>query len=500
MKNERDFVRVGFVKNFFLSFFFLLLSIILFGGVSVKAQTGTYEEYNVDINVNQDSTMDVTESIVTRWTGEFHYITRDLTLTNRVNLQECQSDSTLQCGGFSFVKFLGVFDENNVQVPQDQVSIGTTSGTDADYMNIKWTFSSSGRDFNNEQFKYSLKYKIFGGLGYFDDYDLFYWNMLPSNRPSEIVSSKMNIFFPSKIQFDQTNLKVLSSSYGSLLRHNTVFNDDKNLITITASNIPISNDFTVLYKFDKEIVQKYATLNIISNIDPIDVKVNEIEITGVSKTLSGLVPGENNLVFSASGYESQEMDINLLAGEIKDVNITLKKSLITSIIEVILICGTCFTLLTIPLGLLLISMKWKKKGIDKGTKRTIIPEYSPPDNMPSYLVGSLKDEKADLVDITSSIIDLAYRRYINIREYTTGKILGFGGSKEYELSKIKGADGLTEAETELFLGLFESGDIVKLSDLKYKFYNKISVIIYVRNYIFPFKRNKIKKKRSRRPS
>jgi len=476
MKDERVLFSIEFWKYLTLSFFLIFFTFLSISIVRVSAQSGSYEQYNVDIVVNEDSSMDVTETVVTRWLGEFHFINRDLTLSNRVNLQKCQTDSTLQCGGFSYVKIIGVFDGDGNQVPSNELEMSTSNDSVADYLTVKWAFAPNGKNFDNEQFKYSIKYKVFGGLGYFPAYDLFYWNMLPGNRPSSIDSSTMQIIFPKKITFDLSDLKVLSNEIGGTLKHNTTFNNGKNTIIVTATNVAINYDFTVMYKFPKNIIQKYATLNLITSPDPINIEVNGISVANVSKTLSGLVPGENKLIFSSSGYESKEVNLNLTVGEIKELNVTLDKSLLTRIFEILNICGICLGLLSIPLGLVLIYAKWSKNGRDNGVARTIIPEYGPPDKMQSYLVGSLKDEKVDLIDITSTIIDLAYRGYIKIREYTTGKILGFGGTKEYEFTKVKEAEGLSQVEKDLFSGIFEAGEKTTLSDLKYKFYKHIPTI------------------------
>ena len=474
MKNEGIFISLGFWKYFILSFFFIFISFSTLYLVKVDAISGTYEKYDVDVNINEDSSMDVTESVVTRWTGEFHYINRDLTLINQTNLQKCKSDSSLQCGGFSFVKIIGVYDGDGKLVPENQLEMGTTSDSNGTYLSVKWNFAPNGRTFNNEEFRYNIKYKVYGGLGYFDTYDLFYWNMLPGTRPSAIDSSNMNIIFPKTFTFTKSDLRIISSLFGADL--NSSFDSVNNTIKITAANIASNSDFTVLYKFPKGIIQKYASLKLTTSPDPVDVSVNDISVGEVSKNLSGLLPGTNKLVFSASGYKSTEISVDLAPGEVKELNVVLEKSLLTIVLEAINILGACVGCLTLPLGLFLIYRKWSTTGKDKGVKRTIIPEYSPPEGMPSYLVGSLKDEKVDLIDITSSIIDLAYRGYLKIREYTSGKILGFGGSKEYEFTKLKEDAGLTPAEKELFKGLFSSADKTTLEDLKYKFYKNIPTI------------------------
>lgn len=263
MKDERVLFSIEFWKYLTLSFFLIFFTFLSISIVRVSAQSGSYEQYNVDVVVNDDSSMDVTETVITRWLGEFHFVNRDLTLSNRANLQKCQTDSTLQCGGFSYVKITGVFDGDGNQVPSNELEMSTSNDSVADYLTVKWTFAPNGKNFDNEQFKYSIKYKVFGGLGYFSNYDLFYWNMLPDNRPSSIDSSMMQIIFPKKITFDLSDLKVLSNETGGILKHTTSFNNDLNTITVNTTNVPISYDFTVMYKFPKNIIQKYARKSVV---------------------------------------------------------------------------------------------------------------------------------------------------------------------------------------------------------------------------------------------
>jgi len=469
MKDERlSLFCNNFGKVLLSSFFVFIFSFVIL--ITVNAQSGTYDRYDVSVILNKDSTMDVTESVVATWDGTFHYISRDLTLSNSANLAQCKANSALQCGGFGYANIIGVYDELGIQVPSSQIEQSITNDGISDYLSLKWTFSSAGRVFNNEQFKYSIKYKVYGGLGYFSTYDLFYWNMLPSSRPSDIKKSTITITFPENIAFSKDNLKVFFD--GNYLYQ---FNDAS--IILTVSDISTSTDFTVLYKYPKNIIQKYSSITLQSSPDPIDVNINGIDLKGVSSSITGLVPGENKLVFSSSGFDSKTLDvINLSPGEVKKINVQLDKALILKVLEVLNIVGSCCGLFIFPIVAFFIYRKWSKIGRDQGKKRTIIPEYSPPDGMRSYLVGSIKDEKVDLIDITSSIIDLAYRGYLKIREYTTGKILGFGGTKEYEFTKLKEPEGLSVAEAEILKGIFESEDKVNLSDLKYKFYKHIAKI------------------------
>src|SRR6266404_4562456 len=67
-----------------------------------------------------------------------------------------------------------------------------------------------------------------------------------------------------------------------------------------------------------------------------------------------------------------------------------------------------------------------QKGTTKpiGAHETISVEFTPPENLRPAEIGVLMDERADTLDVTSSIIDLATRGYLTITEVS--KIWLFG--------------------------------------------------------------------------
>lgn len=99
-------------------------------------------------------------------------------------------------------------------------------------------------------------------------------------------------------------------------------------------------------------------------------------------------------------------------------------------------------------------------------------EFQPPDNIRPAQVGLLIDERADTLDVTATIIDLAVRGYLSIEELPK---TGWFGSKDWRLRRLKAPDaGLLDYERIVMDGLFASGlpsgMEVDLSDLKNKFY------------------------------
>ena len=99
-------------------------------------------------------------------------------------------------------------------------------------------------------------------------------------------------------------------------------------------------------------------------------------------------------------------------------------------------------------------------------------EFVPPDKLRPGQLGTLVDFTANPLDVTATIVDLALRGYLVIEE-----IPGEGGflhKPDWKLTKKKEPDAeLKDYEQKLLNGLFEDGNEVQLSDLRYTFHTKM---------------------------
>jgi hypothetical protein len=96
-------------------------------------------------------------------------------------------------------------------------------------------------------------------------------------------------------------------------------------------------------------------------------------------------------------------------------------------------------------------------------------EFTPPGGIRPGQVGTLIDERANVLDVTATIVDFAVRRHLHIRELPDSQ------PPDWELKKInKGADrGFLPYERTLFHALFADRDTVRLSQLKNTFGNDL---------------------------
>lgn len=105
---------------------------------------------------------------------------------------------------------------------------------------------------------------------------------------------------------------------------------------------------------------------------------------------------------------------------------------------------------------------------------TIVAEYEPPEKLRPAELGVLVDERADTLDVTATIIDLASRGFLTISE--KAKTWMFGQT-DYILNRTGKADKeLLGYEKKLLDSLFATGSEVKLSDLKNNFYDDLAEV------------------------
>ncbi|MEN3271243.1 MAG: hypothetical protein V7636_4 [Actinomycetota bacterium] len=101
--------------------------------------------------------------------------------------------------------------------------------------------------------------------------------------------------------------------------------------------------------------------------------------------------------------------------------------------------------------------------------REVPVELEPPDKLRPGQLGTLIDERANPLDVTATIVDLAVRGFLRIEEIDKAH---WFSKRDWRLVKLKD-DELLHYERLLFDAIFASGDTVELSDLKNKFAAKL---------------------------
>jgi uncharacterized membrane protein len=101
-------------------------------------------------------------------------------------------------------------------------------------------------------------------------------------------------------------------------------------------------------------------------------------------------------------------------------------------------------------------------------------EFAPPEDLRPGQVGTIIDERANTLDVTATIVDLAVRGYLTIEEIPRE---GWFGKPDWTLHRTdKSADDLLAYERTLLTGLFEAGNDPALSSLKRTFSERLQKV------------------------
>lgn len=127
---------------------------------------------------------------------------------------------------------------------------------------------------------------------------------------------------------------------------------------------------------------------------------------------------------------------------------------------------------------------WWYLGRDAIKRQAVSVEWEPPKELSPAEVGTLIDEKCDLSDIVSTLIDLAARGYLTIREFKTDSLFFFR-NKDYEFTRLPESEQQKKSPLNIYERRFLDAmfgwgrnDLkkVNLSDLKYRFYRELRKI------------------------
>lgn len=258
------------------------------------------------------------------------------------------------------------------------------------------------------EYDYKIAYKVKGALSYFSDHDELYWNLTGNDWKVPIISSSTIINYPEEIPANSIGGKCFTGLYGS-----------------SASDCQIN------------ILRK--TINISTN-NPLSI--NE----GISSVIS----------FPKNYFAVLEPKLYTPFWQ------TLFGKFLSLVFKSIFFVGIFFWYVFYPIYIV---YKWFRYGRDpSSTIGKVRAWYDAPKTLKRRVLtpaetGTLIDERVDLKDISSAIVDLARRGFLKIEERKK-KDFYFIKRKEYKNSN------LLQFEKELLDGIFETEEEVRLKDQK----------------------------------
>jgi len=357
--------------------FCLVLFILFFRLFNlVKAEESEIiKEYNVTIDINTDSTINVTEEITYDFgTNERHGIYRDIPYkyeTKYINFKTALDVLSVKQDNRS-VPYQVSWINNDIRIKIGDPNI-LISGVKI----------------------YEINYQVDRVINFFDEHDELYWNVTGNEWPVEIQSTNVLLNLPTNINKSDIQATCFTGDYGSTNQDCLSIISNDQITFETSKNLKSSEGLTIVIGIPKNILQKPSFLS--------------------------------NIIYYLKNY---------------------------------LIVFLPFLVFIIMYYI------WRKHGRDLGSKRSIIPRYVAPEGLRPAEMGSLYDEKINLKDLSSTLIDFAINGYIKIKEF----------GKDWILIKLKEPTNLKEWERKYFEAIFNNEKEIKVSDLKNKFYTNLITI------------------------
>jgi len=265
---------------------------------------------------------------------------------------------------------------------------------------IDWWFPPT----RNAPRTFLLRYRVIGGLRYYEGGDQLYWKAVYADRPYLVQSSQVMARFP----FELSNHVIKTAAYPPELGVQGRLADPRT-VRFDARNLPAETGMEIRIQFPH-----------------------------------GLVSGQPSEWQAAADRE--------------DWYFSNAKPLVNLFLGVL-------GLLVLILGPLLLFLRWYSNGRDPkvGQVPTLLSE--PPGDLPPAVAGTLVDERADVRDAVATLVDWARRGIIRIVDETPSK--GRKAKREFRLEKLREEPPeLREYERVLFSHLFPGVRWVHFSELK----------------------------------
>ena len=256
--------------------------------------------------------------------------------------------------------------------------------------------------------EYDISYNMSGALTYFSDHDELYWNITGNDWDVPIEKASATISLPEKLNASSIKLVCFTGYYG-----------------IKESNCSFQTDGEKVFFISKAVLASKEGMTI---------------AVGFPKNLVAVLEPQEVIPF-----------FNTFVGKI--------------VLFAIITLAVLWYLLY-PLWLIL---KWYQYGRDPKIFKPVTTWFDPPKNKHGGFLtpgetGALYDERADMRDITATIVDLARRKFLKIEERKKKKLLGSSSIFYLVQSREYLADpSVLLFESRLLSGFFSKNSEIELS-------------------------------------
>ena len=315
---------------------------------------------------------------------------------------------------------------SNISVTQDGSDAITDTNREGHNLNIR--IGDADQTITGKH-TYTISYLVEGVLRSFDTYDELYWNVTGNGWDAPIARASASVSIPASI----LKQSCYKGAYGATDLCDTSNVTDK-VATFTAKNLASYEGLTVAVGFSPGVVPIVEILPPPSLSDALASPLT-LGITLVA-TLSGLFV----LIRIWWLYGRDRFWLRpFLPGVRSDRDIDMPEKILPLLYS-----------------------------------QPVSVEYDSPDSLRPAEIGILMDERADTLDVSATIVDMASRGYLEITEEP--KTWLFGKVDYVFTSTGKKKDDLLGYERLLLEKLFEHGASVKMSSLKNSFYQDLKKV------------------------
>lgn len=222
------------IKKFIFFIFFIPLSIY--------AEYFDIDDYKVFVKINKDSTLEITESIVANFYSPRHGIIRKIPIVYELD-KISKSFDRLNFGNKSYT--LNLYD---IEVEYHTYTVSK----DGKYINIK--IGDKNKYVSGKQ-QYNIKYKIYGGINFFDNHSELYWNIIGNEWDVKIKRSSFSILYPDEISISNDDVIIF---YGPFGNKEQITNIDLSPKGLSVDNIPPLSErsgVTIAIRFPKNYLK-----------------------------------------------------------------------------------------------------------------------------------------------------------------------------------------------------------------------------------------------------
>jgi uncharacterized membrane protein YgcG len=399
------------MRRILLSTFAAAALLLLLGG-SAAGQSGSevIHSYMVEIRILDDGDLEITETI------------------------DYDFGSSLRHGIFRTIPSRFPYDDVNDRVyPIEDVSVESpTAPADVDVSEEGGLTTVRVGDPDQEisgRHTYTLTYRVEGALNAFPDHDELYWNAIGNEWQAPIERARVTVTAPATIQ----RVTCFQGYEGSTEPCDRATSDGSGASFRPGRELSAFEGLTVVVAIPKGAVpeprpileERWAVERAFS-VNPGTV-IAAIAVTGLLGGLLGRL------------WWREGRDRRFIGSQIDQV------------------MGS-------PSG--------ESEPVPLGEGDAEAPvEFAPPENVRPGQIGTLLDERANVIDVTATIVDLAGRGFLLIQEIPD---TGLFSKTDWTLIRLESAaNELLAYERKLLEGLFRDGNEVKVSELKTTFADRL---------------------------